>query len=156
MNSISEIQGFLARTYARQDGTPRRLNVIPYGYPLSFTGLAQNTTQSAVINIQANGDFVCLGLRHRASIGAAQTVSTKTAPFVRCLIVDSGSAQQLTSAAVDLENWSQNGDKQVFLPYPRIMAGKSSQTVQVTNWAPTAETYALDLFLSGVLVQAYD
>jgi hypothetical protein len=42
------------------------------------------------------------------------------------------------------------------LPYPRVISGRSSLTVQVTNYAPAAETWGtLDLFLQGVSVRAY-
>lgn len=156
MYSISEIQAFVARTYAKPDGSPRRMSILPYGYTLTFAALAQNGSGGGVINIQANGDFICFGIRHRVNIGAAQNVSTKTAPFIRVLITDSGTAQQLTAQAVDLENYSQNDAKENPLPYPRIMSGKSSQTVTLTNYSPGGgETYSGDIFLSGILVQEY-
>lgn len=130
--------------------------ITPYGYTATFAALAQNATATQQINITANGDFVLTGLRHRAQIGAAQTVSTKTAPFVRVLLTDSGSNEQFTAQAVDLENYSQNGVAPVALPYPRFIQGRTSLTVQATNYAPTAETYTtLDVFLEGVLVRKF-
>lgn len=130
--------------------------ITPYGYTATFLLLAQNTTQTQQINITANGDFVLTGVKHRAQIGAAQTVSTKTAPFVRVLLVDSGSNEQFTAQAVDLENYSQNGVAPNALPYPRFVQGRTSLTVQATNYAPTAETYtSIDVFLEGVLVRKF-
>ena len=83
-------------------------------------------------------------------------MSTKTAPFVRLLITDSGSNEQYTAQAVDLENYSQNGIGAHTLPYPRIVSGRSTLTIQATNYAPTAETYTtLDVFLEGLLIRAY-
>lgn len=147
--SISDVEAFISRFY-----NGARLLITPYGYGVTFAALAQNASASRVINIAANADFVLLGFRHRAQIGAAQNVSTKTAPFVRMLISDSGSNEQFTNTAVDLENYSSNGGYVQPLPYPRILSGRSTTTVQVTNYAPTAETYTtLDIYLSGVLVR---
>lgn len=150
--SFLDIQAFAAQIYK----TGRELQIEPYGYTTTFAALAQNATQTNSLQIAANADFILTGLRHRAQIGAAQTVSTKTAPFVRVLITDSGSNKQFTNAAVDLENWSSNvngGERD--LPFPRFIQGRSSLSIQATNYAPTAETYTtIDLFLSGVLVYA--
>lgn len=150
--TIAEIQAFIAQFYAGQ-----KLLLVPYGYTTTFLALAQGATQTASVNVAANADFLMLSLRHRAQIGAAQTVSTKTAPFVRVLITDTGSNEQFTNAAVDLENYSVNGESSIGgLPFPRLMAGRSTFQVQVTNYAPTAETYtSLDLFFSGLLIRAF-
>jgi hypothetical protein len=147
--SISDVEAFVSRFYG---GNP--LLLTPYGYNTTFVALAQGQSASNVVNIAANADFVLLGLHHRAQIGAAQTVGTKTAPYVRVLVIDSGSNEQFTAQAVDLENYSTNGQIVNNLSYPRILAGRTTLTVQVTNFAPTAETYAtLDIFLEGVLVR---
>lgn len=83
-------------------------------------------------------------------------MGNKTAPYVRALITDSGSNEQFSAAAVDLETLSSNDAKMRPLPYPRVISGRSTLSVQVTNYAPTAETYTtLDIVLSGVLVRAY-
>lgn len=154
--SISDIEAFCARFYQNADGTPRRLLITPYGYNVSFASLAQNASASQTLNIAANADFIMLTIHHRASIGTAQNVSTKTAPYVRLLITDSGSNEQFTQSPVDLENYSTNGNIINRLPYPRIVSGRSTLTIQVSNYAPTAETYStLDLFFEGVLVRAY-
>lgn len=150
--TITEIENFCKRFFQGYN-----LAIVPYAYNVTFAALAQNTTQTAQIAIAANADFVFTGLSHRAQIGAAQNVSTKTAPFVRILITDTGSNEQFTNTAVDLENYSENGGVQKSLPYPRVIAGRSSLTMAATNYAPTAETYTtLDVMLHGVLVRAYD
>lgn len=130
--------------------------VTPYGYTVTFLALAQNASATQQIQISANGDFVLTGLKHRAQIGTAQTIGNKTAPFVRLLIVDSGSNEQFTAQAVDLENYSQNGVSPNALPYPRFINGRGSLSVQATNYAPTVETYtSIDVFLEGVLVRKF-
>ena len=148
--SVIEIETFLARFYGN-----RQLVVTPYAYNITFLALAQNATQTGILNIAANADFCFLRSSHRAQIGAAQTVSTLTAPFVRMLIIDSGSNEQYSNQAIDLQNYSASGADIQVLDYPRIVSGRSSLTIQLTNYAPTAETYtSIDITLSGVLVRA--
>lgn len=155
MFSLTEIQAFLAQLYGGRTGVIPAMTVSPYAYNLSFTGLAQGTTQQQQLSIQANADFILTRINHRASIGAAQTVSSKTAPFIRALIVDSGTGDQFSSAAFDLENMSTNDGKMRELTYPRVIQGKSALSVSLTNWAPTAETYAVDLLFGGFQVRLY-
>lgn len=147
--SIADIESFCARYYQG-----RKLSIIPYAYNISITGLAQGQTQTQTLTMQANADFIALQFHHRASIGAAQNVSTKTAPYIRMLVIDTGSNNQFTSAPVDLENYSTNGNIVNELPYPRIISGRSALQLQITNWAPTAETYSVDITLDGVQVYA--
>lgn len=149
--SMQELRSWLATLYKN-----RPLSIVPYGYTVTFLALAQNATASSQLSITANADFVLLNVKHRAQIGAAQTVSTKTAPFVRMLITDSGSNEQFTNAAVDLENYGTNGMYENALSFPRWIGGRTALTVSVSNYAPTAETYtSLDIFFDGVLVRGY-
>lgn len=154
MYSLREIEAFAARFYEGAD-----LLITPYGYNLTFTSLAQSGSDTQNINIAANADFILLGLRHFAFVVGAATginVSTKPAPSVRILITDTGSSEQFTAQAVALENYSQNDGKEVTLPYPRIVSGRTALNVQATNYSGGAgETYTFDLFFSGVLVRAY-
>jgi hypothetical protein len=156
MNAYSDVESFVSRFYARKDGTIPKLLITPYAYSTTFLALAQNGTATNVLNIAANGDFVLLGVRHRTQIGAAQNATTKTAPFVRMLVTDSGSNEQYTNTPVDLENYSQNGLGERMLSYPRVVAGRTTLTVVVTNYAPTAETYtSIDVMFDGVLVREF-
>lgn len=148
--SIGELEAYASKFYQG-----RALLLTPYGYNVTFTTLSSGTTQSTTINIAANADFIVTGLHHRANVAAAgQTVSSKTAPLVRILVTDSGSNEQFTNAAVDLENYSTNGNIINKLDYPRIVSGRSTLTVQVTNYDAT-QAYNLDVFFEGVLVRAY-
>jgi hypothetical protein len=80
---------FLAiQAFANQIYGGRPLVILPYGYPVTFTSLAQNATQTQQLSITANADFILTGFKYRASVGAAETVSNKTAAFVRMLITD--------------------------------------------------------------------
>lgn len=149
--SFRDIEAFASRAYG-----DKKLLITPYGYNLTFLALAQNGQASQVLNIAANADFMLLSVNSRAQIGAAQNMQTITAPFVRMLITDSGSNEQYTNTAVDLGNYAGTIPAIQNLPYPRLVSGRSTLTVALTNYAPTAETYtSLDVFFEGVLIRAY-
>lgn len=148
--SYSELQAYAAQWYQG-----RSLLLVPYGYNLTFSALASGGTASQTINIAANADFIVTGIHHRANVAAAgQNASTKVAPLARILITDSGSNEQFMNSAVDLENYSSNDQFMINLDYPRIVSGRSTLTVQLTNY-DAAQTYNIDLFFRGVLVRAY-
>lgn len=148
--SYSELQAYAAQWYQG-----RSLLLVPYGYNLTFSALASGGTASQTINIAANADFIITGIHHRANVAAAgQNASTKVAPLARILITDSGSNEQFMNSAVDLENYSSNDQFMINLDYPRIVSGRSTLTVQLTNY-DAAQTYNIDLFFRGVLVRAY-
>jgi hypothetical protein len=147
----AQIEAFASRFY-----NGAKLLITPYAYPVVFAGLAQNATQTQTINIAANADFIFLGVNHRAWLAAAgQTVSTKTEPIARLLLIDSGSNEQFTQAPVQLANYSSNDAKVLWLPYPRVIAGRTTVTAQLTNNAPAAETVNCEVVLQGVQVRAY-
>lgn len=151
--SLEDLEAFCARFYEGYD-----LLIRPYGYTATFLAIAQGITQTQALNVAGNADFIMCWLNHHANVGAnvGFSVSTKTAPFLRLLITDEGSAEQFTAQAVDLENYSNNGVNPKSLPYPRIIAGRTSLSLALTNYAPAAEMYGIvDLFLSGVSVRAY-
>lgn len=148
--AIGEIEAFASKFY---QGRP--LLLTPYGYNLTFSSLAAGTSATQVINIAANADFILTNLHHRSNVAAAaQNVSTKSAPLARILITDSGSNEQFTNSAVDLENYSTNGNIINLLPYPRIISGRSTLTVQLTSYE-ASQTLNIDVFFEGVLVRAY-
>jgi hypothetical protein len=151
MYSPQEIEAFASRFFPG-----RALLLLPYAYNLTFTGMTAALAATQQLNIAANADFLLLGIRHRANSGALQTINTKTAPFGRVLITDSGTNEQFTAQAVDLENYSTNGVGERRLPYPRIVAGRSSLNITLTMYAPAAETAAIDLLFNGVLIRAFN
>lgn len=148
--SYAEIETFASKFY-----NGRSLLITPYGYNVTFSALAPAATITQTVNIAANADFIITGLHHRASIaGASQNVSTKVAPLARILITDSGSNEQFTNSAVDLENYSTNGNIINKLDYPRIVSGRSTLTVQLTSYE-AANTLNVDIVFEGVLVRAF-
>jgi hypothetical protein len=148
--SIGEIEAFASKFYAG-----RALLLTPYGYNLTFSSLAAGASATQTLNIAANADFIALVIHHRANVAAAgQTVSNKTAPLVRMLVTDSGSNEQFTNSAVDLESYSTNGNIINTLPYPRIVSGRSTLTVTLSSFE-ASQTLNVDVFFEGVLVRAY-
>jgi hypothetical protein len=150
--SILEIQSFLNQLYG---GRP--LSVVPYGYTITFTDLVSpDVTSTQTLGITANADFVLLAIKYRQTANASQTVSNKLASLYRVLITDSGSNEQFTNSAVELESYATNGNTdQGLLPYPRFLAGRTTLTVTVSSFSTLVSTTTLDLFLEGVLVRSY-
>ena len=148
--SYSELEAYASKFY---QGRP--LLLTPYSYVLTFTGLAAAATATQVLSIAANADFIFTNLHYHANVAnAAQTVGNKTVALCRLLITDSGSNEQFSSAAVDLENYATNAWFPNPVEYPRIVSGRSTLTVQLTNY-DAASTYNVDLAFTGVLVRAY-
>lgn len=149
-HSYTEIETFASKFY---QGRP--LLLTPYGYNLTFSSLAAAASATQTLNIAANADFIVTGIHHRATVAAAaQTVSNKSAPLARILITDSGSNEQFTNSAVDLENYSTNGNIINKFDYPRIISGRSTLTVQLTSYE-ASQTLNIDIYFEGVLVRAY-
>ena len=149
-NSYSEIEAYCAKFY-----NGRRLLITPYTYVLTFSALAAAANATQTLNIAANADFVLTNVHYHANIAnAAQTVGNKTIALCRMLITDSGSNEQFSNAACDLENYATNAWMQNALEYPRIVSGRSTLTIQLTNY-DAASTYNIDLGFAGVLVRAF-
>jgi hypothetical protein len=148
--SPSDIESFASKFY---QGRP--LLLTPYAYVLTFSSLTAGSTQTQTLNITANADFIFLQLHHHANVAnAAQTVNNKTAPLATILITDSGTNEQFTNAAVDLESYSTNGNIINNLAYPRIISGRSTLTVQLTSYE-ASQTLNIYLSFDGVLVRAF-
>lgn len=147
---IQDLQDYIWGIYPDVD----TFSIQPYSYPITFTNLANGTVQIAQLPMQANADFICLGLSYHARItagGTVQLVGTKTVAEARLLVTDTGSNQQFTNAAMDLENYASNDAKMRLLPYPRLVQGRSSLSLVLTSYA-AADDYDIDLSFDGVLV----
>lgn len=151
--SIADLESYISRFY---QGRP--LLITPYAYSLTYTAaqLTAGATVSQVINIAANADFVATEVSYRsfATTATNQTNATEDQPFLRVLITDSGSNEQFTNSAVDITNYATGQNFQHALPYPRIVSGRSTLTVQLSNYS-TNTPYGVDLSVNGVLVRAY-
>jgi len=147
---FAQLEAYAGRFYG---GRP--LLITPYAYTVTFSALAPAATANQIINIAANADFIVTEFHSRSNVaGAAQTISNMTAPQVRMLVTDSGSNEQFTQAAVDIISYTTVGNYANELPYPRIVSGRSTLTIQLSNYSST-ETYNIDVSAHGVLVRAY-
>lgn len=147
--SMTELQEYLNQLYGNQ-----RMLLTSWGYTLTFATLAAGGVSTQPLLTQANGDFLLTGINYHAAIaGGAQTVSSKTIALCRMLITDSGSNEQFTQQAVDLENYCSNDAKMRFMPWPRLVQGRSALSVQMTNYS-AGDTYStIDVFFSGVQIR---
>lgn len=150
--SIQEIQAFCRQLYG-----DRPLLIVPYGYTVTFPNMTAGATQTQSLSITANADFILTAVRGRTSDATLQTISNKNAPYYRLLITDSGSNEQFTNAAVDIENYAANGNGNGsgLLPYPRFIGGRTALSIVLTSYTATAGTASLDLYLEGLLVRTY-
>lgn len=152
--SIADLESYISRFY---QGRP--LLITPYAYSLTYTAsqLLAGATVSQVINIAANADFVATEVAYRSANTTItnQTNASEDVPFIRVLITDSGSNEQFTNSAVDITNYATGQNFIHPLPYPRIVSGRSTLTVQLSNYS-TNTPYAIDLSVNGVLVRAYN
>lgn len=157
MISPTELQAFIDATY-RNAGLPPETQkvVLPKFYSVTFTAIAVGATATQQIQIGANGDFFLTALRFRASLaGAAQTISTVPVPNVRALITDSGSDEQWMNQAVDLSTIANTeGVAQYDLPFPRVISGRSTLTIQLTSFE-AANTPVIDFTAVGAFVKLF-
>lgn len=159
MISPAELQAFIDATYASSGYPPDvQKAILPKIYATTFTAIALAATATNQIQISANGDFFCTTLRYRANLAAAaQTVTSIPVSNARVLITDTGTDEQWSNQAVDINSLcgvAGIGGVDMDLPYPRLIAGRSSVTVQITNF-DAVSTPAIDFELIGVLVKIY-
>lgn len=160
--SIRDLEDFACSLYrdpvTRQPLPIERLQMIPYFYTLTFAALAQNGQATQQLNINADSDFILIGLKMRANIGAVQTEATSSVPFIRLLLTDSGTNQPFMSNPIDAAALCEQPylPSERTFPYPRVIAGRSNITVQATNYSPAGgETYSFDLVFEGMSVRVY-
>lgn len=164
MISPTELVAFVAATYADADAAlaqqgvrPRRV-FLPKRYALIFSSLANGTTQTGQIQISANGDFFMTRITFAANnTNAAQTASTLIVPELRLQIQDSGTDELFANQATDISSMASLSafpNKDEDEPYPRIISGRSTLTLTLTN-AEAANTYNVEVVLAGVLVKTY-
>lgn len=150
MRSFKDIVEFVRDTYQ----IAGKVNLQPYTYRVGFSDLAANTVQIGALNAQANSDFILLNPYYRASTGDA---TNDVSPLVRVLMTDTGSSTQFSDQAVDLTTVFGRPNSAPFeMNYPRIIPGRSTLQIQVSNYSTAVAYTHLELSFSGVLVQAYN
>lgn len=151
--SIADIERFAALMYS----TPiDNLYLVPYSYPINFETLAADEVRPGILTMSANADFIALGIRHFAMTSGdiSPTIMSKIAGDFRCLISDTSSGDQFTNGGALLENYGTNGVGEILFDFPRLIAGRTALSVQVTNLTGV-EVAVLQLSIHGVLVRAW-
>lgn len=149
--SIADVEDFAELMYSRSIDD---LYLVPYSYIINFEDVAIDATQSGICTLSANADFIALGMRHRTAGDSSYTILSKPAGDVRCLITDTSSGDQFTNGSVVLENYGSNGTGEILLDFPRLLAGRTALSVQITNLTG-AIIVALQIEIHGVLVRAW-
>ena len=137
-NRVSELWEFIALNYPREVIERGDITLVPYAFKAQFGALASGATLTSNINIIANADFVLTDIRYQALADLNPATSGLSpdvlAPYIDLLITDGGSQEQLMQEAQPLASFASHlSTEQSVYPYPRIIGGRSSLIVQVTN-----------------------
>lgn len=111
-------------------------------YTARVQGIAAGASASALINIEANSDFVWLKTAYAADIaGAAQTDSNRVIPLARVSITDSGSGVNLQNVPVAIPSLAGHEGLPLNLGQPRTFSANSNISLTFSNYS-AATTYA--------------
>lgn len=156
MQSILELREWVKSLYAQNGQNPDRLWIEPYSYTYTAAALAAvGGSATGQLAINANADFVCMRISYAASLGTAQTVSSKPVAQVRATIIDAGSARPFFNTATALENFASNEYPNRFLSYPRWLSANTTLSIQLVGYGAAAESYDIDLTFDGVSVRQF-
>lgn len=126
-----------------------------FTYEVDFLALAAGATANGNIAIESSSDFRWIKGCFFADIAvAAQTQSTQIIPLCTVLITDSGSGQQLSSAAMPVTSVFGTGQIPFILPVSRVFTARSNIQVTVVNFS-AASTYNLRLSFIGAKVYKF-
>lgn len=133
---------------------PRNLQF--YTYQVNALAIAPAGVATPTFQIEANSDFHLYKMNYFADIAAAaQTDGTRVIPLVTLLINDSGTGQNLMSAAVPIPSIMGTGSLPFILPYPRKLSANSTIQLTLTNF-DAAVTYNIRLSFIGVKEYPYN
>lgn len=120
-----------------------------YVYQEDFSALANATSATGTINIQADSDFILQKITYFADIAAAiQTDSSRVVPLITIQIVDAGSGRNLIEAPAPISSLFGEGDLPFILPTPRVFFARSNIELTVANFS-VGTTYNLRLSFIG-------
>lgn len=120
-----------------------------YVYQEDFLALADSTSATGSINIQADSDFILQKMTYFADIAVAiQTDSTRVVPLITLQIVDAGSGRNLLEAPAPISSLFGEGDLPFILPTPRVFFARSNVELTVANFS-AGTTYNLRLSFIG-------
>ena len=122
-------------------------------YNFYFPSLANGSTLTDSITIQADSDFVLRKITYFADIaGAAQTESGRIVALVNCNLTDNASGRSLMSEAVPLDAIAGEGKLPSIIPLEgRLFKSKSTVTMDLNNFS-SSTTYKIRVVLAGYKV----
>lgn len=105
-----------------------------YVYVADFGSLAAGATQTEIINIETDADFIIEKIAYSADLaGAVQTANSRVLPLVDITLNDSGSGRNLQDKPVPLASMAGDGQLPYVLPVPRKLRANSNLNVSAEN-----------------------
>lgn len=111
-----------------------------FSYPVRFQTIAQTSTTTQTIQIDAGSDFYLTALTHFSTINestAVLTAATYVMPMVTVQIQDTGSNRNLMNAAVPLVLVAGDGNHPHRLIHPRLFYRNSAIQITMVSIDPT-------------------
>lgn len=145
--TIDDLNRYVQRFYGQNS-----VLVTPFGYPVMFS----DVTVPQTINIQANADFLLMGLTYRAL--DPSSITNKVASALTLEMRESGSKEPFTDTPIILENYAGNGVLGRQLDYPRFLAGGTTVECVLADPFADGHTYqdGLEIYLSGCMVRVFN
>lgn len=157
MEQYNALENFVQRYFDPNNNL--RIELSPYSYRATFENLLNGTTQTKMVNVAANADFVFNAVRYRCVTAADGVIAE---PLVDILLTDAGSQEQLMVESQPLNliaGVPTLANDSALWPYPRIISGRSQLNVQASNVSDILSTPVdydrLVIVFSGVLVRTF-
>lgn len=120
-----------------------------YIYTAESLALVAGGNSNAIINIEADSDFLLQKFSYEADIAAAAfTFNTKPIPLITIQLIDSGSGRQLMQNPVPVSSFMGDGQLPFILPNPRKFLRNSTIQIAFANF-DAAVTYNIRLAFIG-------
>lgn len=118
-------------------------------YSATFSSLANGTSATQSINIQADSDFIVQKMAYFADIAAAvQTDSSRVIPLCTIQITDQGSGRNLMDSPQPVSSICGTGQIPFILPNPKLFLARSTVVITAANFS-AGTTYNLRISFIG-------
>jgi len=156
MVNMTELYAWILGQYPRDSQNDKFL-IQPYYYPVDLLDIHPGATKTGQIQIAANADFIILSMNYRCSQnnGDASDTNGDVVPKLQLQITDVGSSMQFASSNVDIATFMGRINEAPYTaPWPRMVSGRSSLSLQATSYAGTDIYAQLTVTFWGLLVQS--
>lgn len=127
-----------------------------YVYTFNITSLAAGATDTDVINIENDSQFVWTKTSYFADIaGAAQENETRVIPLINCQFTDSGSARQFFDEPQPINDIAGQGNIPFILPAPFIFSNNANINGAFNNFSAATTYDNFRISLIGYRVYRY-